>query len=334
MSDVMSQNDIDNLLAQLSTGEIDVKGIEEEKQEKKIRKYDFSRPDKFAKDQLRTLEMIHENYARLLNNFLSGYLRSFTEVTVLSVESLVYSEFSNSLSNPAIIGIVDFAPLEGQLVVDISPEIAFTMIERVLGGSVSSSGKKESRSLTEIELSLIKSMMTKFVNLLRDPWGNIIELNPKLGAVETNSQFVQIVSPNESIALITFAVKVSEVEGLINFALPHYCLEPILPNLSSRMWFTSIGKKTMSEEEKDRVEKRITGSALGIKAVVGRTSITVAEFLGLSVGDVVILDRKVNENFEIYIEDELKYFGRPGLINKNIAVKVTEVIEEGAEING
>ena len=120
MSDVLSQNEIDDLLNALSAGEVDVAEIEEETKEKKVKKYDFRRPDKFAKEQLRTLEIIHDNLARLINNFLSGYLRSVVEIDVLSTQSMVYSEFSNSISNPAILGIVNFSPLEGQIIVDIS----------------------------------------------------------------------------------------------------------------------------------------------------------------------------------------------------------------------
>lgn len=176
MPDVLSQNEIDELLAALSTGEVDVSEIEEEKKEKKVRKYDFSRPDKFAKDQLRTLEIIHENFSRLLNNFLSGYLRTYIEVDVISVQSLIYTEFSNSISNPAILGIVDFAPFDGQIIIDISADIANAMIERVLGGTgKSNTSSKESRSLTEIEMTLLRNILIKFINLLKEPWGNIVE---------------------------------------------------------------------------------------------------------------------------------------------------------------
>ena len=157
MPDVLSQNEIDELLAALSTGEVDVSEIEEEKKERKVRKYDFSRPDKFAKDQLRTLEIIHENFSRLLNNFLSGYLRTYIEVDVISVQSLIYTEFSNSISNPAILGIVDFAPFNGQVIIDVSSDIANAMIERVLGGTgKSSTNSKENRTLTEIEMTLLQ----------------------------------------------------------------------------------------------------------------------------------------------------------------------------------
>ncbi len=331
MSDVLSQNEIDDLLAALSTGEVNVKEIEDESSEKKVRKYDFTRPDKFAKDQLRTLEIIHENFSRLMNNFLSGYLRTFVEVEVLSVQSLIYNEFSNSISNPCILGIVDFAPLDGQIIIDVATDMAYTMIERILGGSGIQQGKKEHRSLTEIELTLLKNILVKFINLLKEPWGNIIEIKPKLERIETNSQFAQIVSPSESIALITLSLKIGETEGMVNICIPHVVIEPILASLSSRLWFSTSGKKEISEVEKKALEKNISKSKVSINAVIGRSVITVGELLTLRPGDVVILDKLVEDPFELYVGNELKFYGKPGIKNKKIALRITDTVSEGED---
>lgn len=331
MSDVLSQNEIDDLLAALSTGEVNVKEIEEENSEKKVRKYDFTRPDKFAKDQLRTLEIIHENFSRLMNNFLSGYLRTFVEVEVLSVQSLIYNEFSNSISNPCILGVVDFAPLDGQIIIDVATDMAYTMIERILGGSGTKQGKKEHRALTEIELTLLKTILIKFINLLKEPWGNIIEIKPKLERIETNSQFAQIVSPSESIALVTLNLKIGESEGMINICIPHVVIEPILASLSSRLWFSTSGKKEISEIEKRALEKNISKSKVKLKAVIGKSTITVGELLTLRPGDVVLLDKGVEDALDIYIGDELKYHGKPGIKNKKVAIKITGAVGEGDE---
>ncbi len=330
MSDVLSQNEIDDLLSALSTGEVDVSEIEEEASEKKVRKYDFSRPDKFAKDQLRTLETIHENFSRLLNNFLSGYLRTFVEIEVLSVQSLIYNEFSNSVSNPAILGIVDFQPLDGEIVIDISSDIAFTMIERVLGGA-GVGVHKEQRSMTEIELTLLKTILMRFISLLKEPWENIIELSPKLKTIETNSQFAQIVSPAESIALVTLKMKISDIEGMINICIPHIVIEPILPSLTSKLWFAKSHKKESTDEEKIALHQNINYSNVTLKTIVGRTSISVGEFLGLQRGDIILLDRKTNEDFEIYVDTELQFRGRPGSKKNRVAVKITKSLTEGDE---
>ncbi len=332
MADVMSQNEIDDLLAALSTGEVDVKDIEEEKKEKKVRKYDFSRPDKFAKDQLRTLEIIHENYSRLMNNFLSGYLRTYIEVDVISVQSLIYTEFSNSIANPAILGIVDFSPFEGQIIVDVSSDIAYAMIERVLGGTNNKgAATKETRSLTEIEMTLLRSILIKFINLLKEPWGNIVELRPKLENIETNSQFAQIVSPAESVALITFSIHIGEIEGMINLCIPHFVIEPILPSLSSRLWFATSNKREATQDERSALEVGLGLSKIDLSAVVGQSTISVSELLNLQRGDIILLDKSVEEDFDIFVENKLKYKAKPGVKKKNVAVMITEVVEGGED---
>ncbi len=334
MSDILSQNEIDDLLSALSSGEVDVTEIEEEKKEKKVKKYDFRRPDKFGKDQLRTLEIIHENFSRLLNNFLSGYLRTYIEVDVLSTQGMTYSEFSNSVSNPAILGIVKFSPLDGQIIIDIAVDVAFAMIERVLGGVGKSGLLKESRALTEIEMVLLKNIMNKFINLLKEPWGNIIELKPKLENIETNSQFAQIVSPSESIALITFNLKIGEVEGMVNIAIPHYVIEPILPNLTSKLWFQSNLKKQLTDDERQALHTRIEKANLNVKTIIGRSTLLVDEFLSLQVGDVIILNNKVSDELQVYVDQEMKYYGQPGVKNNRMAVRITRHAEEGVDMDG
>ncbi len=181
---------------------------------------------------------------------------------------------------------------------------------------------------------LLKNIITKFINLLKEPWGNIIELKPKLETIETNSQFAQIVSPSESIALITFNLKIGDTEGMINIAIPHYVIEPILPNLSSKLWFQSSIKKELTDEERIALREGVEKSHLDIRSVIGHTMISVREFLSLQIGDVVILDRKVGEDFEVYVDKDVKYLGQPGTSNAHMAIKITDNLEEGDEIYG
>lgn len=332
MADTLSQNEIDDLIAALSSGDVDVKEIEDEKKDKKVRKYDFRRPDKFAKDQLRTLEIIHENFGRLLNSFLSGYLRTYVEVNVISVQSFIYQEFSDSISNPAILGIVDFKPFDGDIIIDISSEIAYCMIERVLGW-VSKANPSDGRTLTEIEMTLVKNILVKIINLLKEPWGNIVELNPKLKNIETNSQFAQIVSPSESIALITFNVKIGENEGMLNVCIPHFVIEPILPNLSTRLWFASSSKKLKTGEQTAALRESITGSRVTMTAVLGKSRLSIHELMNIQSGDIILLDSRTSDELEIYVENRPKFLARPGIRKKHLAVQITEIIEEGEEQN-
>ncbi|MBM7613668.1 flagellar motor switch protein FliM [Alkaliphilus hydrothermalis] len=330
MSDILSQNEIDALLKAISTGEVDAEEIKEEKQEKKIRSYDFKSPKKLAKDQLRTLQIIHENFSRLLNTFLSGYLRSYIHTEVLNVEELAYYEYSNSIVNPAVLTVVNPYPLTGQIVMEVSPSIAFTFIDRILGGN----GKPfdEKRTYTEIEITLIKKLMKQILDLMIDPWENVIELQPKLDKIETNSQFVQIVSPNETIALITLSLKIGEVEGMMNVCIPHIVIEPILEKLSTKFWFSSISK-SVTDNDKHTLKKRVERSHINIAAILGGTRITVKDFLELQKGDVIMLDDPVNEEIEVQVGDKHKYFGVPGTAKNKLAVRITRIEKKGDELD-
>ncbi|QUH26288.1 flagellar motor switch protein FliM [Serpentinicella alkaliphila] len=324
MSEIMSQNEIDELLKALSTGEVNVDEIKEEKMEKKVRKYDFKSPKKLAKDQLRTLQIIHENFSRTLNTFLSGYLRSFVQAEVLSVEELSYYEFGNSIVNPSVLSIVNFNPLSGQIIIDLSPSIAFTVIDRILGGS----GKPfdEIRTFTEIETTIVKKLMRQILEIMIDPWENVIELEPKLDKIETNSQFVQIVSPNETVALITLSLKIGEIDGMLNVCIPHIVIEPILEKLSTKFWFSSVSK-SVTDEDKKTLQKRVEKSKVNLSAQLGSTHITVRDFLELQIGDVIGLDKVAHEELEIEVGDKLKFFGVPGTVKNKMAIKITKIIK-------
>lgn len=328
MSDVLSQSEIDALLQALSTGEVDAQEMKEETKESKVKKYDFRRPNKFAKDQLRTLQIIHENFSRALNTFLSGYLRSLIHVEVLSVEQLSNYEFTNSISNPAILGIIDFSPLKGQIILDITADIAFAIIDRILGGSGNTI--EEKRSFTEIEISLLKKLMKQMIKLFKEPWENVVSINPRLEKIETNSQFAQIVSPSETIALITLNIKIGEVEGMLNLCIPHLVIEPILSKLNTRLWFTSENKERTAGDEEILVN-RVEKTKVVVRTVLGNTFITVSDFLDLQVGDVIQLDALVNDHVKIFVGDNLKYYGRPGTKKKKLAVQIESIVEKGDE---
>ncbi len=324
----MSQNEIDELLSALSSGEVDVKEIEEEQNKKKVKKYDFRRPEKFSKEQLRSLEVIHENLSRMVTNFLSGYLRSAVEVKVITVESMIFSEFNNSIANPAVIGMINFSPLEGHIMLEVGSDITFVMIDRLLGGMGKNSSPSEPRAITEIEEVLVRGILNKIVSLMKEAWSQIIELDPILGNIETNSQYAQLFSPSESIALITCNLQVDEAEGLLNIAIPFIVVEPILANLSSKFWFDTTKKREQSEEEYVALEQRLEETEVEVKAVLGRTNLTVVELLSLGLGDIIVLDDEVKEELDIYVEGSLKYFGVPGSSRKNMAVKITQINED------
>jgi len=322
VGEVLSQSEIDELLKALNTGEIDVTEIQESKQEKHIKKYDFARPSKFAKEQLRTLEIIFDNYSRIISTYLSGYLRTPTQVDVINAEAVTYYEFSNSLSNPVILSIVDFSPLKGSIVIDLSPNLGYSIIDRILGGRGAMIDKI--REFTEIERILLERIVTQLIALLKEPWENVVDLNPKLEKIETNSQFAQIISLNEMIALVTLNIKLGEVEGMMNICIPHLVLEPVLERLNTKYWFAVVEQEDKSAYRKF-LEKRLEIAKIPIRAVLGKTHITVEEFIHLQVGDVIKLDSYINSDLEIYAGNLLKFYGKPGIHRKQNAVQITAV---------
>lgn len=328
MSEVLSQNEIDALLSALNSGEISVHEIKEEKEERKVKDYNFKIPNKFAKDHTRTLQIMHENYSRLLQTYLSGYLRTLVQIEVISVDQLTYNEFSNSMPNPSVLGIVDFLPLNGNIIIEMTPSITFAMIERVLGGT--GHAFERARGFTEIELSLIERILGQMVTFFKDPWKNVIELKPRLKKIETNPQFAQIMSPNETVALITLNTKVGSIEGMIHICIPHLVIEPVIPKLSTKFWFSGMTKEISGNDLKI-IEKKIQSTLLPLRVVLGKNDITVRDFLGLQIGDVIPLNASINKELDIYVGNTLKFMGKPGLKKNKVAVKITNVLRKGED---
>lgn len=323
MGDILSQNEIDDLLKALNTGEIDVHQMSSTTDERKIKVHDFRRPSKFAKDHMKTLNIIHDNYARLMTNFLSAYLRTLVQVEVISVEAIAYYEFNNSISNPAVLGVVDFSPLSGSIIFEMAPSIAFALIDRILGGKGLPMDRV--REFTEVELAIIERIFIQILNLMREPWENVIAVRPRLEKIETNAQFAQIISANEIVALITLGARIGEVEGMINICIPHMVVEPIVSKLSTKFWFSSVEKEA-SQEIKDTIGLKIESTKVPVKAILGRTSILVSDFLELTSGDVIPLDSTVNGDLEILVGDLLKFYASPGVRKNKVAVKVSEIV--------
>lgn len=191
MGEVLSQEEIDSLLSALSSGEVDMQDIQS-KEEKSVKNYDFKRPTKFSKEQLRTLELIFEHYGRLLSTNLPAYLRKNVTVTVVTSETITFNEFTNSLSNPVILGIANFQPLKGNIIIDMGSEVGYAILDRMLGGQGRAIEKM--RDFSEIELNILNRIMAVCTDLLREPWKNVLDITPYIERIETNTQFAQISS--------------------------------------------------------------------------------------------------------------------------------------------
>lgn len=324
MGEVLSQSEIDNLLQALSSGELDVEEIKESG-EKQVKNYDFARPAKFFKEHLRTLEIIFEHYGRLLATNLPVYLRKNIQVEVMNSEAVTYSEFSNALSNPVLLGIVNFAPLKGTILIELATNLGYSMIDRLLGGS--GTPLEKSRDFSEIELLILEKIMTICVNLLKEPWENVIDIFPRLERIETNSQFAQIISPSEMIAIVTINLKIGDVEGLMNICLPYLTLEDIMDKLNTKYWYSSM-QDADNKSYGDIIEGLITKVSMPIKAVLGNSAISVNDFANLQIGDIIRLDTKVDSELDVYVGNIKKFAALPGASDDNYAVRVTSIIRE------
>jgi len=329
MPDVLSQKEIDSLLNAWTSGEIDVSEIQETPKDKKVRSYDFRRPHKFSKDQLRTLQMIHENFSRAMSSYLSGILRIYCDAEVAVVEPQTYHEFTNSLPEIVVLGVVDFNPLKkNSVIIEFPPDISYSIVDRLLGGS--GGAINNTRNLTEIEIALIERIIKHLLVIMGDSWANVLKAEFKLVRTETSAQFVQIVSPNETMAIITLNVHIGDVDGIINVCIPHLVLEPIIENLSTKYWYSSRMSDDANSKNADLITKQIEYAGLEVKAVLGGTHITVKDFLHLQQGDVIRLDNKVNQDIALFIGDIKKFRGNVGTKARNLAVQITG-IEKGNE---
>lgn len=325
MSEVLSQNEIDALLSALSSGSVNAEELKEEQNKKKVKVYDFRRPSKFSKDQLHTLEVIHDNYSRSLSTFLSAQLRMPVQMEVLSVEQLTYEEFMRSIPNPTIINICSYYPLEGNVIMEINPNLGFALLDRLLGGQ--GHAPQKIRSLTEIEQTVIERTVQRMLDYLAEPWENIIELEPSLERVETNPQFTQLVSPSEVMMIVSIETKMGDVLGMVNICIPFLVLEPIMDKLNVRYYYSFSGQKHIPENVA-LIRSRLDQSYITIKALLGETRITVRDLLELSSGDVIPLNRKIGEELHLVIGDHTKFTGKPGINDGRVAIQVSRVVEE------
>lgn len=324
MTEILSQKEIDALIDALTTGE--VRTGQPVIEERAVRVYDFRRPDKFSKDQIRTIQMLHDNVARLLTTYFSANFRTMVQFTVESVDQLTFGEFTRSIPNPAVAAVVRLAPLEGNAVIEIQPSIAFPIIDRLFGGA--GQGQERLRALTEIEETAIERVVRGLLENLREAWRNIIELEPRIEAVETNPLFIQVVAPSETCILISFAAKLGDHRGTLNLCIPYLVIEPMLPRLSVQQWFAAAKRPSDATEA---LRRRLEEVVLPVRAELGRSEITVRELLSLRAGDVVELETALHDPVRIFVQDRERFLARVGTVQNRLAVQIAAVVRDGEE---
>ncbi|MFC2950101.1 flagellar motor switch protein FliM [Virgibacillus sediminis] len=323
--EVLSQHEIDALLSAISSGEMDAEKLRVEEKEKKVRVYDFKRALRFSKDQIRGITRIHENLARMLTTFFSAQLRTYVDISVSSVDQVPYEEFIRSIPNMTVLNIYSLTPLDGRLVMEVNPNIAYAMMDRVLGGR--GSGVNKVNKLTEIETLLMSQLFEKTTGNLREAWSSVMEIDPVLEDLEVNPQFLQMVSPNETVVVVSFNTVIGETSGMINICIPHIILEPVISKLSVHYWMQTAQTKR-DEDAYQKISDNLQQAIVENIAVLGETKISVGEFLNLSDGDIIALGQQIDQPLTMSVNQQPKFLVQPGRSRNRLAVQVLEEIKE------
>ena len=325
MAEVLSQNEIDALLSALSSGDIIAEDIIKEEEKPKIKLYDFKSPQKFSKDHVRTLELIHDNFARIISNFLTAQLRTNTKVNLVSVQQITYEEFIHSVQNPTILTTFKMSPLNGNILFETNQQFANQVIDVLMGGG--GQRKLKLREFTDIDKNIIKNINFGLLNNLKLAWEDIMHVDIDVEGVETNPALNQTLAPNEPVALITFSVEMIKSNSFINLCIPYLSIDKYLDKLLVQYWFKDKTQEEINRNQ-DIIKKSISNVEITLSGLLGKTMITVDEFLKLSLNDVITLETKCTSPIIVQAEDECSYYGKPGVIGKKYGVAILDIIDK------
>lgn len=325
MADVLSQSEIDALLSALSTGSLEPDELQKEEEKHKVKVYDFRSPQKFSKDHIRTLELIHDNYARIISNFLTAQLRKNVKVKIETVEQITYEEFIHSIPNPTIMTMFRMPPLTGTILFETNPQFSFQIIDVLLGGT----GERNtvSKEFSDIDKNIMMQITSGMISNLKLALEDILNVEPEVESLETNPAINQTLAPNEPVALVTFSVEMGKSNTFINICIPYLSIEKVLDKLVVQYWFQNE-KDALGDEVREKIEEGLNPVEIEMSAELGCTHLTIDDFLNLSRGDIIRLDNKCTNPIKIYVEDQECYYARPGITGKNLGVAVLDIIDK------
>ncbi|MCE9607163.1 MAG: flagellar motor switch protein FliM [Planctomycetia bacterium] len=292
------------------------------KPREKVTPYDFKRPERVGKEQMRALQTLHEGFGRNFGAALSAMLRSIVEVKLTSVDQLTYSEFVFSLENPSCFNLLKAEPLEGHLILDINPSILYPIIDRMLGGGKEPNSQTR-RPLTEIELRLVHRITSLYLEELRKAWENVLPIHFEVVRVESNPQLVQIVPPNEVVVLISFELTLGELRGMLNLCIPFNSIERIGGKLSSNSW-VSPSRKTSTPETVQRLTKNVRAAPVEMVVLLADTTISTKDLLGLRVGDIITTEKDTKSPLLVSVEGMTKFRGKAGAFKGRKAIRIED----------
>lgn len=332
MADVLDQSEVDALLAGVETGV-----VHEEKRDSEIfsrdrrdltnveiKEYDFKRPERVSKDQMRALQTLHEQFSRNFGASLSGFLRTIVEVKVATCEQMTYSEFISGLPNPTSFNLLQTAGLEGQLCLEISPLIIYPIIDRLLGGN-SQDLFIPQRPMTLIETRLISNVTTRGLAALSEAWNSVRQLKFAISASESNPQLVQIVPPNEVVVVVGFELKMSNRAGTMNLCIPYNVIEPVMGDLSAQSWFASA-KTQRSETTENELGRSLSKAPIEVTGLLAETTITLNDLIQMSPGDVIVTEKMASAPIVLCVEGQKKYLANIGQYRGSRALRIVREI--------
>ena len=323
MSEVLSQSEIDNLINELAMGNGQISEDQTDDSDMNVKSYDFRTANRFPKEQMRTINIVMQNFSQLLTNFFAGVLRSSCELEILSIEELTFYEFNNALPNPVVLAIVGSEPFEGSILIQLSAEMSDAVISRLFGGA--STNMLSKKTFTEIELAIIERVIRQMLRSFDEAWAKVMKIHSRLERIETSSQFAQIVDINEPVAVITINAKIGADTGVISICLPHMALEPVAKQMNTRSWYSRQGKKINSNS--DVMGKRIKNTMVELHAIFNDTSASVKDIAYLQVGDVIHLEHGLDEPITVKIQSIPKFRALIGTKGLKYAVKITDIIK-------
>ena len=319
MNDALTPAEVESLL---SSVDVEGPGSDAFRPREKVTVYDFKRPERVGKEQMRSLQTMHEGFGRNFGASLSALLRTMVEVKLTSVDQLTYSEFVFSLENPTCFNLISAQPLEGQLILDINPSILFPMIDRMLGGTTGAALPAR-RPLTEIELRLVSRITAMFLREMQHAWENVLKLELVVERVESNPQLVQIIPANEVIVLISFELTVGETRGMVNLCIPFNTIERISNKLTSNSW-VSYSKRPPTAQSMQQISNQIAEAPVEVVVELATTRITASDVLGLRVGDIIASEKDVREPLVVYVQGKPKFVASPGKFKGHTAIQVRD----------
>lgn len=325
MLDVLSQAEIDRLMRDLVAGNSEENDAEPKSA---IKTYDFKTANRFTREQIRAINVVFKNFGHLLSNYLMGTLRASCDSEVLSIEEISFNEFNNSVPSPVIIAIINTSPFMGSFIMEMTKEISYSIISRVLGGTKEIAA--EGRQFTEIELAIIERVLWESLRNFDEAWVKIMEVNSVLEKVETSMQFTQIVDMNEPVLMVTLNITIGNESGLIGFCLPHQALEPFTKKLNTKQMYASNPKKRVDSNPLN-IAQTIRHTDITVSAVFNPTEATVRDITSLGVGDVIQLAHKVDEPLIVRYQQIPKYRAQLGTHKNSLALKILEAIKGDEE---